>query len=212
LELNSKSRKIQTNKLHSLKRCIISKCVCNRLDNRMQLIRFNPVAVSLATVLALTCALSAQCEPENTTDSKGEKPAASTEKTAEAPASEAATVVAKAKLRDFSKPYGWHLQPILKKINANETQKTKITGIVQSYRTKLEPMRQEYRKVREDFLTCITSNTAAESIMEKQVRLGHLSSDISSTYTLMRLEIRRQLSPNQIVEYEAYCRKQGWMR
>ena len=178
----------------------------------MHLIRFNRVAFSLAAVFALTLSLAVQAEPDTATASKADKTNTSSEKTAESPAAKPSAAASKPKLRDFSKPYGWHLQPILKKINANESQKSKITGILQTYRIKLEPMRQEYRKVRDEFLNCITSNTAAESVMEKQVRLGHLSSDISSTYTLMRLEIRRQLTPNQIVEYEAYCRKQGWMR
>lgn len=116
------------------------------------------------------------------------------------------------KTLDVNKPYGSHLQPILDKIQANPTQRVKITQIVESYRTKIQPLRDEYKQKRQDFLSSMTSGSAAETIMTRQVELSHLSSEISSRYTLMRLEIRRQLTPQQILQFEDYAREHGWNR
>ncbi len=116
------------------------------------------------------------------------------------------------KALDVSKPYGSHLQPILDKIKANPTQRTKISQIVESYRTKIQPLRDEYKQKRQEFLSSMTSGSAAETIMTRQVELSHLSSEISSRYTLMRLEIRRQLTPQQILQFEEYARDHGWNR
>ncbi len=111
---------------------------------------------------------------------------------------------------DVSRPYGSHLQPILQKIKANAEQRQKITVIVQSYRSKIEPLRQDYRIKNQDFLASLINGCSSETVMAKQVEVGHLSSDISSKYCLMRLEIRRLLAPDQIVLYEEYIRQQGW--
>lgn len=116
------------------------------------------------------------------------------------------------KTLDVNKPYGSHLQPILDKIKANPSQKTKISQVVESYRTKIQPLRDEYKQKRQDFLISMTSGSAAETIMTRQVELSHLSSEISSRYTLMRLEIRRLLAPEQILLFEEYAREHGWNR
>lgn len=111
---------------------------------------------------------------------------------------------------DVSKPYGSHLQPILDKVKANGDQKTKISQIVESFKSRIQPLRDEYKQKRQDFLTAMTSGGTAENIMTKQVELSHLSSEISSRYCLMRLEIRRQLTPQQILLFEDYARQNGW--
>jgi hypothetical protein len=111
---------------------------------------------------------------------------------------------------DVNKPYGSHLKPILDSIKASTDQRTKISQIVESYRNRIQPLREEYKQKQQEFLTSMTSGGAAETIMTKQVELSHLSSEITSRYTLMRLEIRRQLSPQQILQFEAYARQQGW--
>jgi hypothetical protein len=117
--------------------------------------------------------------------------------------------VGKANL-DFSKPYGYHLQPILAKINANSTQRVKISQIVGSYRSSIQPLRDEYKEKQQDFIGSMMAGNTAESIMSKQVELGHLSSEITAKYCLMKLEIRRQLDPDQIRLFEDYGREHGW--
>lgn len=111
---------------------------------------------------------------------------------------------------EINKPYGSHLNPILTKIKATTDQRTKITQIVQSYRSRIQPLRDEYKIKRDEFIKYMVGGGAAEMIMSKQLELGHLSSDMSSKYTLMRLEIRRLLSPDQVVLFEQYAREHGW--
>lgn len=111
---------------------------------------------------------------------------------------------------DVSKPYGYHLEPILQKIKATPDQRTKIVVVVQSYRSKIQPLRDEYKQRRQEFITVMTGGAAAETIMAKQVELSHLASDITSKYTLMRLEVRRIMTPQQILQFEDYARQHGW--
>lgn len=122
----------------------------------------------------------------------------------------ATVLIGNSKGLDVSKPYGSHLKPILDRIKANSDQSSKIKHIVESYRSKIQPLREEYKQKRQDFLASMTSGGTAEIIMTKQVELSHLSSEISSRYCLMRLEIRRQLTPQQILEFEGYAREHGW--
>lgn len=111
---------------------------------------------------------------------------------------------------DVTSPYGSHLKPILDTIKATDEQRTKISRVVDGYRSRIQPLRDEYKQKRSEFLTAMTSGGAAETIMTKQVELSHLSSEISSRYCLMRLEIRRLLTPQQILQFEAYARENGW--
>ena len=111
---------------------------------------------------------------------------------------------------DVNKPYGSHLEPILSKIKASPDQRTKITQIVQSYKSRIQPLRDEYKLKRDEFIKYMVGGSTAELIMSKQLELGHLSSDMSSKYTLMRLEIRRLLSPEQVLLFEQYAREHGW--
>jgi Spy/CpxP family protein refolding chaperone len=111
---------------------------------------------------------------------------------------------------DVTKPYGYHLQPILDKINASAEQREKITQVVMSYKATIQPLREQYKGKQQDFIGSMISGGAAETIMSKQVELGHLSSEITSKYCLMRLEIRRHLTPQQILQFESYGREHGW--
>jgi hypothetical protein len=111
---------------------------------------------------------------------------------------------------DLSKPYGYHLEPILEKIQANTDQRQRITHIVVSYRTTIEPLRDQYKEKQQEFIGSMLSGGAAETVMARQVELGHLSSEITSKYCLMRLEIRRLLTPQQILQFESYGREHGW--
>jgi hypothetical protein len=104
------------------------------------------------------------------------------------------------------------LQPILDRIKASPEQRGKIKTIVESYRAKIQPLRDEYKQKQQEFLASMTSGSSAETIMTRQVELSHLSSEITSRYTLMRLEIRRQLSPEQVLQFEGYAREHGWNR
>lgn len=111
---------------------------------------------------------------------------------------------------DVSKPYGYHLQPILDKIKATADQRQKISQVVQSYKSTIQPLRDQYKVRQQEFISLMVSGGAAESIMAKQVELGHLSSEITSKYCLMKLEIRHWLTPQQILQYESYGREHGW--
>jgi hypothetical protein len=119
-------------------------------------------------------------------------------------------ILGSSKSMDVSTPYGSHMKPIMDRIKASPDQRTKISSIVESYRSRIQPLRDEYKQKRQEFLTSMTSGGTAETIMTKQVELSHLSSEITSRYCLMRLEIRRQLSPQQILQFEAYARENGW--
>lgn len=111
---------------------------------------------------------------------------------------------------DVTSPYGSHLKPILDRIKATDDQRGKITHVVDGYRSRIQPLREQYKQKQNEFLTAMTSGGTAETIMTKQVELSHLSSEISSRYCLMRLEIRRLLTPQQILQFEAYAREHGW--
>lgn len=112
----------------------------------------------------------------------------------------------------FSRPYGSHLAAILDSVNATPVQRTGITAVVESFRPRIDPLRQTYNQKRQEFLTGITTGLSSDQIMVKQTDLSQLYSDISCQYCRMSLEIRRQLRPEQIVQYEAYRMKQGWGR
>lgn len=119
-------------------------------------------------------------------------------------------VTSTAPAKGFERPYGYHLQPILATIGASDDQKKRITVIVEHYRPKLEPMRVEYRQKSREFIDFIITGKPAEVIMARQVELNNLYGVINTQYSLMRLEIRRLLSPQQCVKYEEYRRTQGW--
>jgi Spy/CpxP family protein refolding chaperone len=120
------------------------------------------------------------------------------------------TAMSATKSVDVTSPYGSHLKPILDRIKATDDQRAKISHIVEGYRSRIQPLRDEYKQKRNEFLTAMTSGGTAETIMTKQVELSHLSSEISSRYCLMRLEVRRLLTPQQILQFEAYARENGW--
>jgi Spy/CpxP family protein refolding chaperone len=110
----------------------------------------------------------------------------------------------------FKQPYGFHLEPILKTISATADQRKKISSVVQTYRPRIQPLREQYNQKRDEFLKSVVDGKEAEVIMTQQVELGRLHSDIISQYTFMRLEIRRFLSPNQTMLLEKYRKQQGW--
>lgn len=114
--------------------------------------------------------------------------------------------------KSFKKPYGAHLEPILKVIEATPDQRKKITDVMAGYRPKIQPLREQYNHKRDEFLKSLCDGKEAEVIMSQQVELGHLYSDIISQYTCMRLEIRRFLTPKQILLFEQYRKQQGWSR
>jgi Spy/CpxP family protein refolding chaperone len=113
-------------------------------------------------------------------------------------------------VKHFSKPYGSHLGPILDRIKANPEQRRKITVIVESFRSTLEPLRDQYREKQQEFIQSMTTGATDEAIMSSQVELAHLSSQISSNYMLMRIQVRRLLTPQQVVQFEAYRKEHGW--
>ena len=112
--------------------------------------------------------------------------------------------------KSYSKPYGYYLKPMLDHIQANPDQRTKITAILQNYRGRLEPLRNEYNVKQQEFLSNVVKGFSSEVIMAQQTRLGQLSAEITSHYCQMSLEVRRILSPDQIIRYEEFKKKQGW--
>lgn len=126
----------------------------------------------------------------------------------QAPVNAASSTVAK----PFEKPYGSHLQPILENISATDVQRQKITLIVQTYRPRIEPLRQEYKQKSKEFIEFLCSGKPAEAIMARQGELNGLYGVIITEYGMMRLEIRKLLTPEQCVRFEDYRRRQGWRK
>ncbi len=110
----------------------------------------------------------------------------------------------------MSKPYGYYLKPILERIQANPDQSAKITAILQSYRSRIEPLKSEYVHKNQEFLNNLSRGEDSARIMNEQIQLGHIYSDITLYYCQMSLEVRKVLSPEQIVRYEEFKRQQGW--
>ena len=110
----------------------------------------------------------------------------------------------------FSKPYGSYLNPILEYIQADPDQRTKITGIVQSFRGRIEPLTIEYKQKNQALLGNLVHGQTPELIMDEQTQLGRLYSEITLYYCQMSLEVRKCLNAEQIVRYEEFKRKQGW--
>lgn len=112
----------------------------------------------------------------------------------------------------FKEPHGSHLEPILRKINASPEQRVRITTIVTSFKPKIEPLRQEYRLKSQEFINCLVTGEPAEAVMARMGELNHLYGSIVTQYSLMRLEIRKVLTPDQRKAYEEYRHQQGWDR
>ena len=110
----------------------------------------------------------------------------------------------------FGQRYGSHLEPILVKISATPEQRKTITGILTTYKPKVEPLRQEYRVKSQEFLDYIVQGKPADVVMSRQGELNHIYSAIITQYSMMRIEIRKQLTDQQCVQFEEYRRKQGW--
>jgi hypothetical protein len=118
--------------------------------------------------------------------------------------------IAGARPNPFNKPYGSYLNPILEYIQADADQRTKITGIVQSFRGRIEPLTIEYKQKNQALLDNLVHGQAPELIMDEQTELGRLYSEITLYYCQMSLEVRKCLNAEQIVRYEDFKRKQGW--
>lgn len=110
----------------------------------------------------------------------------------------------------FNKPYGFYLAPLLKHIKADDEQKVKITAIMESYRGRIEPLRNDYKKKNQDLLAKLAGGDSSATIMSEQMQLGRLYSDINLYYCQMSLEVRKVLNSEQIVLYEEFKRQQGW--
>lgn len=110
----------------------------------------------------------------------------------------------------FSKPYGYYLLPILDYVHANKDQRDKISAIVQSYRSRIEPLSTEYKQKNQELLNNLSQGGSSEAIMGQQTHLGRLYSEITLYYCQMSLEVRKNLAPDQIVLYEEFKRQRGW--
>ncbi len=111
-----------------------------------------------------------------------------------------------------AKPYGSHLEPILKTINASPDQRDKISQVVNEFKPKIEPSLAKYREKRDQFLQSMISGKASEDIMCKQDEMNQLSSQINSQYMVMNLKVRKLLKPDQVEPYENYRKRQGWVK
>ncbi|MBY0549605.1 MAG: hypothetical protein K2W95_20170 [Candidatus Obscuribacterales bacterium] len=155
---------------------------------------------ALAIAIALIASSASIADPDDKDTPSKSSPAKNAAGTAKSPA------------EPFSRPYGSHLQAILDTVSATPEQRSSITAVVEAFRPKIDPLRQTYNQKRQEFLTGITTGLSSDQIMVKQTDLSQLYSDISCQYCRMSLEIRRQLRPEQIVQYESYRMKQGWGR
>ncbi|MBX9692526.1 MAG: hypothetical protein K2Z81_09085 [Cyanobacteria bacterium] len=110
----------------------------------------------------------------------------------------------------YGRAYGSHMEPILAKIEASNKQREEIKTIVEDFRPRIEPLRNEYTRIREKFLKELSSNDACDDLMNTQLELGNLDSSIRQEYLMMRLRIRNKLTPVQNKRMEEYRKQQGW--
>ena len=106
--------------------------------------------------------------------------------------------------------YGSHLVPILNTVNATSEQRQRITEIFVSHKPKIEPLKQEYRQKSQEFIDCIVSGKPSELVMYEQSELNRLHGQIASQYSLIQLEIRKVLTPQQWKMFQEYKQKEGW--
>lgn len=111
---------------------------------------------------------------------------------------------------DFSKPYGSHLGPILDTIKASPEQRKSITAIMEEFRPKIEPMRAKFREARDTFLNGMMTGKSGEQIMSAQQEMERTRTAIGDEYMVVRLRVRKLLTPEQIPLFEEYRKKQGW--
>lgn len=110
----------------------------------------------------------------------------------------------------INKPYGSHLGPILTHISANNEQRDKITAIVQNFRPRIEPLKNQCSELNRTYLNAVIRGAPSEAIMEQQSKLSQVNQQMCAQYCLMSLEIRRLLTPDQVRLYEEYRQRQGW--
>jgi len=125
---------------------------------------------------------------------------------------ENATVVSDTKQTEhrYSNKFGSHLEPILKEINASAKQRDTITKIVEEFKPQLEPLRKQYRDLREQFLRQMANGGSADELMNTQLEMSRVQTEISSNYLMMRLRVRKVLTEEQIPKFEEYRERQGW--
>lgn len=110
----------------------------------------------------------------------------------------------------YSSKFGSHLEPILKEINATPKQRDTISKIVGEFKPQLEPLRKQYRDLREQFLKQMANGGSAEELMNTQLEMSRVQTEISSNYLQMRLKVRKVLTDDQIPKFEEYRKRQGW--
>lgn len=142
----------------------------------------------------------------------GQTPEASQSPTVQPKVTENATFVSDDKQPEqkYSSKYGSHLEPILKEINATPKQRETITKIHAEFKAQLEPLRKQYRDLREQFLKQMANGGSAEELMNTQLEMSRVQTEISSNYLQMRLKVRKVLTEEQIPKFEEYRNRQGW--
>jgi Spy/CpxP family protein refolding chaperone len=109
-------------------------------------------------------------------------------------------------------PFGRHLEPILKAVNANPQQRKQITELMEEFRPKVVPLKEKYKETQVQFLSAMETGRSPEEIMLKQVEMNGLYARIINEYCAMHLKVRKLLTPSQCVSYEKYRSSQGWLR
>ncbi|MBX9667142.1 MAG: hypothetical protein K2X93_05960 [Candidatus Obscuribacterales bacterium] len=108
------------------------------------------------------------------------------------------------------KPFGSHLEPILKAVGASDEQKKTISEIVQDFKGRIEPMRKKHDELRDEFLSSLTSGKSDETIISTQAEFNRVHNDLSAQYLALRLKVQQVLTPDQNEKYKVYRDKQGW--
>jgi hypothetical protein len=112
----------------------------------------------------------------------------------------------------FDKPYGYYLNPILEAVKANDDQRKKITQIVEELRPTIEPLRKKFKEKQSMFLSGMARGISSEDLLCAQSELGQIRGEINDQYLLMRLRVRKLLQPAQIVAYDDFLARQGWLK
>ncbi len=96
------------------------------------------------------------------------------------------------------------LEVLLDRISASRKQREQINRIVSSYGADLKTLRKQLEASRSDFITNITQGKSPEAVMAKEAQLSKFTSSVEMQTSLMQLEIRKLLQPEQWRIFEDY--------
>lgn len=108
------------------------------------------------------------------------------------------------------KPFGSHLEPILKVVSASDEQRKAITEITEDFKTRIEPLRKKHDELRDQFLNSLSSGQSSETIMANQAEFNRAQGELHAQYLALRLKVMKVLTADQNQKFQEYRKQQGW--